>query len=703
MRKEALLPSLRVGGSRAVAAFSGSELVWTLPGYAWREINTGLFADAFRGVCYSPGLFVAVRNRTVGGGQDAVGTSPDGASWSWWPAVSESLWESVAWGNGAYASVASGATAGGSPRSMYSTEGRTWRASNIDTSIAWRSVCYGSSGFVAVGPSRVALSADGISWSASAVMGASSWRSVAFGNGVYVAVGSTGTNRIATSSDGVTWTTRAAPQANQWFSVTFYKGLFVACSISGTNRVMTSPDGITWTLRQNATGGSAIAGGDDTIVCGGGSYSFDGITWSQSTRFPTSAINGLAAGDGVFVAAIQTAGLGFGTSAATLGVSGSPSSSGRLFIDVTESPRTITQSATQSTFSGDANVTRRTAPQIVTDYVVSASSVVPNILAASVSSSNQAVLGSPNQAGLSVYASSGTATFTAAAGGVAAPARTIRSLSVQEASRDSFVSYRDGTVGHAASSAIDSALSLSPMRFIYSVKDHASKTYSRSSTSLASGLVDLSCVSVWNSAYGPERCGTLISPRHIIYAAHYPLQTGSLVRFVTQEGGVVERTVSARLTSPGYRPYFPDVEVAALDADVPGTVGFARVLPSNWRNYLTSVASGLAGVPVVYTNRHEEALVSEFVKDDGSVYCSPPSTPSRLSFFSALTSGDSGHPCFLVLGGGAPPVLLTVWTFGLSGRGTSVAGQSATINSMMTSLGGGYQLTPADLSAYTAY
>ena len=61
--------------------------------------------------------------------------------------------------------------------------------------------------------------------------------------------------------------------------------------------------------------------------------------------------------------------------------------------------------------------------------------------------------------------------------------------------------------------------------------------------------------------------------------------------------------------------------------------------------------------------------------------------------------GDSGNPMFIIINN--QPVLLTVWTTGVSGSGTSVTAFKDDINYMMNSLGGGYQLDEIDLSGFT--
>jgi hypothetical protein len=76
-----------------------------------------------------------------------------------------------------------------------------------------------------------------------------------------------------------------------------------------------------------------------------------------------------------------------------------------------------------------------------------------------------------------------------------------------------------------------------------------------------------------------------------------------------------------------------------------------------------------------------------------------PADPSRYSFYERVIGGDSGNPALIVVSG--EPVLLTVWTFGEAGSGTSVAAIKDDINRLMSDLGGGYQLTEVDLAGFT--
>jgi hypothetical protein len=208
----------------------------------------------------------------------------------------------------------------------------------------------------------------------------------------------------------------------------------------------------------------------------------------------------------------------------------------------------------------------------------------------------------------------------------------------------------------------------------------------------------LAAVSPWNSAEGRRRSGVLISPRHLLFAAHFAVPAGAQVRFMTPEGKVVERTLVAVKVHPDFRPNFPDIAVGALDADVPAEIGFAKVLPDGWREKIPS----FAGAPVLSLDQQERAGVRDVASVNGGfIAYAEPSEPDRKAFYHPLIVGDSGKPAFWIVGNEL--VLLNTWTTGGPGGGTWLVPQKAAINRMMEELGGGYHLTEVDLSGYPSY
>lgn len=187
---------------------------------------------------------------------------------------------------------------------------------------------YANGTFVAVGyrygidpyNNFVLTSTDGATWTwrdvDTATSTARTLYSVAYGAGLFVVVGSTGF--IATSPNGTTWTTRtSAHGAVDVNSVIFAGGRFVAGGGTTTeNSVQTSTDGITWTARTGAIAPSNYVqlaydptSGLYAMSCGGvGSSSLgiqtspDGTTWTARNAATNSAVRGVAAKAGVFLA-----------------------------------------------------------------------------------------------------------------------------------------------------------------------------------------------------------------------------------------------------------------------------------------------------------------------------------------------------------------------------------------------------------------
>ena len=77
-----------------------------------------------------------------------------------------------------------------------------------------------------------------------------------------------------------------------------------------------------------------------------------------------------------------------------------------------------------------------------------------------------------------------------------------------------------------------------------------------------------------------------------------------------------------------------------------------------------------------------------------------PMDADEQAFYFALQSGDSGSPRFLIVN----DELILLFTIHLwSNSGPGLTANIAAVNSAMTTLGGGYQLTLADLSSFTDY
>jgi hypothetical protein len=243
--------------------------------------------------------------------------------------------------------------------------------------------------------------------------------------------------------------------------------------------------------------------------------------------------------------------------------------------------------------------------------------------------------------------------------------------------------------------AVDSRLSGAEAA-IFDTQDHATPSYTRNTDCWAADI-DLTPISPWNSGHAELRAGTLVSPRHIIFANHYPIDVSATVRFVAADNTVANRTMTAR-----QRVGTTDIMVGVLSSDVPASIGFAKVLPSDWTDYLPSLGYD---VPVLVTDQQEKALVFDWAACDASdgdegLQLRTPFDATRLGFREAIVDGDSGNPVCLIVD---DELVLLSTLYTNQPAGPCIHDNATDINAAMTSLGGGYSLTEADLSGFTDY
>jgi len=380
----------------------------------------------------------------------------------------------------------------------------------------------------------------------------------------------------------------------------------------------------------------------------------------------------------------------------------------------------------------DSMLMTSTSGVSVTDYVIK-----PQIFGGLGGSqiewtSSNTEVGTVSNSGVVTYVSSGSTVVTA----------TLREseqsveLSLSASSgvvAKTLTNYVEGSLAHHIVGAIDSRLAgKDPVaaKPQFTTKDHANQIYVRNTACWASDI-DLTAQSIWNSIGGQQRAGILISPCHLLVAAHYPLSVGATVRFLDNDGNVVNRTVIS-VASALRVFYYPDFQVCRLSADVPAGVSFARVLPSNWDSYLPSISRVQAGdfrnfrtLPVIYINQHKRVGVVDWWIESPSL-APPPSgvhsmvTLANAGLFDSLipgkaqrdlfsepsVSGDSGSAGTLLINGLQVVLSLATYGSGASGGGfggTSVHFEKELVNEFMTTLGGGYQLTEIDLSSFPTY
>lgn len=226
-------------------------------------------------------------------------------------------------------------------------------------------------------------------------------------------------------------------------------------------------------------------------------------------------------------------------------------------------------------------------------------------------------------------------------------------------------------------------------------------------------------MSYWNSTASRQRAGTLITPRHVIFCAHFNffVPANAKMHFADAFGNVIERTVQRTQRHPSYNSstHVNDIVIGVLDQDVPSSIAHAKILPTDWSDYLNSSFFH----PSLRLNQHEQALIgnvlgSRFgqsrifhsypISDDRVNYSRSPNSPTGSPWFGGLYSGDSGNPGFLVINNQL--VILNVWTFGGAGAGSSISHNKTVINTIISNLDQaegsitGYQLEEADFSSF---
>lgn len=284
---------------------------------------------------------------------------------------------------------------------------------------------------------------------------------------------------------------------------------------------------------------------------------------------------------------------------------------------------------------------------------------------------------------------------------IVTPARTYERL-MNTFSQSSVISRTQGTsttgslrrhMDTQVDTRIASFTSYAERAEMFSARDSVTPAYTRN-TSCWLSTVDLTPIAAWNSDSNFQKGPTLISPRHVVGAAHYQWAVGTTVHFVEADNDVVVRTITAVASISG-----TDIILGVLNSDVPAGISFARVLPADWATKLPTLST--FGVPVCSSNQGKRVSLRNVRSIGANVSCEPPNVTSRGTFYADVIGGDSGSPCFAVIAD--KMVLLCCWLSGGSGSGPSLINYTSAINAAMTTLGGGYSLTAVDLSAYTTF
>lgn len=244
---------------------------------------------------------------------------------------------------------------------------------------------------------------------------------------------------------------------------------------------------------------------------------------------------------------------------------------------------------------------------------------------------------------------------------------------------------------------------------IFSTLDHATGTYVRNINNWAYDI-DTTCISVWNTTGAGTMAGTVISPRHILMAAHFQINTGATLRFVTNDNTVITRTLTSKLTHPDYYPIYPDITIGLLDSDLPSSIKPVKMFRnSTWISKTGPLQNANVPIflPTLCLDYEKRAIIKEWTgQSQAAIPPNPvfptsmfwgPVNPTRALFNENIIIGDSGSPIFFIINGEL--ALASVWTTTING--TWMANHIDSINTMMSSLGGGYQVSLINMDNFS--
>lgn len=188
------------------------------------------------------------------------------------------------------------------------------------------------------------------------------------------------------------------------------------------------------------------------------------------------------------------------------------------------------------------------------------------------------------------------------------------------------------------------------------------------------------------------QAGVLVSPCHVLFVTHWHPAVGDTLQWLTADNQTVSRTLTALVSLTDTAGLFPDITVGKLGEAAPPSIGFVRVMSDTTREW-----QGFQ-VPVCYRNQFNRLiqadinLVALYGSTQPRYWLEEPLNATRKTRYTPIISGDSGSPVCVVQDG----ALVLLGLISTASGGTFLPACISDVNAVMTSLGGGYQLTRSE-------
>ena len=420
-----------------------------------------------------------------------------------------------------------------------------------------------------------------------------------------------------------------------------------------------------------------------------------------------------------------------------------PGGSYTFIVEATPKTTITAFGASSSGTVEDHNTATETGASTRTDYIVDVSQLLPPSVTpktVTLSSSDESVIAAPSD-GVAVGQASGTAEIVARSSDGEVSVKPV-TVSVQTGQTVTYAtSPADGSLNKHCSDEIETRIAgrnRSSMD-MWTTRNNTTSSYVWNENCWGANLLNITCMSPYNTRTGSGGGGVLVTPRHAVFTHHlgyYP-KAGDRVRYVTPSNETEELTISEVAVHPnniGFGINWWDIVVAKFDRDVPTSIKFAKVLPADPAPYLPTLPLGsiYASDQLRYANgrapwlrachtTQNKRLATAYIrympntiKPAGSpetyyyvryAVGTTEAGPFPISLYpdnplgDPIVTGDSGAPAFVIVNDEL--VLTSLWT--TPDSGFPYYADATTINGMLDTLGGGYNLTEADLSEFPTW